>query len=83
MKDLILKYFTYPLYAKTIYLSKYIRIFCDGGQPLFYYFPKIWGYPMYDKYWEMKGFCVQWLGRQIFFSFGKDVNGLYKDCGHE
>jgi hypothetical protein len=34
---------------------------------------------MYDKYWKIKGFCFQWLGRQVFFSFGEDKKGLYKE----
>ena len=31
----------------------------------------------YDKFWKMHGFWFNWLGRQVFVSFGRDVNGFY------
>lgn len=80
LKQFILKYFTYPLQGKFLIKSKYFRLYCDGGQPIFGFIPRI-SNKIYHSYWNMTGFVVTWLGRQIFFSFKKDTNGFYKDCG--
>ena len=66
------KYF----YGKKLVWSTYIRIFCDGGNPIIRYIPKF-RRQYYATYWKLKGFVIYWLGREFNFSFGKDVNGLY------
>lgn len=78
MKNWIKKHFTYPLYARNILWEKKIRIFCDGGEPIWNWIPRIHRMG-YDKYWGMIGFWMTWLGRQICFSFGEDKMGLYSE----
>ena len=65
-------------YCKTIIWTTYVRIFCDGGNPIIHYFPKF-RTDHHDKHWNMFGFAIYFLGREFNFSFGKDINGLYKD----
>lgn len=72
-----MKDFATIFFAKTIYWGKYVRIYCDGGNPVYKRIPKF-SIEYYDKYWGMRGFHILWLGRQIFFSFGKDKNNLYR-----
>lgn len=76
MRNLINKYFTHPLHAKTLLWKKHIRIFCDGGQPKWFWIPRFCR-NLYNPHWKMFGFMIQIFGRQIFFSFGEDVNKLY------
>lgn len=45
--------------------------------PLFQWFPSFHRIG-YHKFWKMHGFWFNWLGRQVFVSFGKDVHGLYE-----
>ena len=56
--------------------TKYFRMFFSKGQPKMFLLPRI-NKMAYDKHWGLKGFCITWLGEQVFFSFGKDKNGLY------
>lgn len=76
VKLFIKKYFTYRLHSKTLLWSTNIRIFCDGGCPVWTWIPKIHK-NYYSSYWNMWGIVIQIFGRQVFFSFGKDINGLY------
>jgi hypothetical protein len=76
----IRKKFTNPLLAKELLWKPKIRIFCDGGYPIFRWYPRISG-NFYAPYWKMYGFRVYIWGREISFSFGEDVNGLYKNKG--
>lgn len=64
-------------YCKTLLWTKKIRIYCDGGYPPITYYPKF-RFHIYDKYWQMYGFVITFLGREFYFSFGEDVKGLYK-----
>lgn len=66
------------LKGKTLLWNPYLRIFADGGNPKFKYKFKICNCHV-DPHWKIKEFCVTWIGRQVFFSFGKDVKGLYKN----
>jgi hypothetical protein len=77
----IIDKFRYYFFRKRILWTSHVRIFCDGGNPIIRYFPKF-RKECYAKYWNMKGFAVYWLGREFNFSFGKDINGLYKERGN-
>lgn len=65
-------------YCKTILWTPYVRIFCDGGQPRIYWFPRFRCLG-YHSFWGMVGFSIHFWGRQFCFSFGLDKNGLYKE----
>lgn len=68
--------FEHYFYAKIIIWTPTIKIFCDAGKPIIYYFPKF-RRKHFAKYWRMYGFEIYFLGREFNFVFGKDVNGLY------
>ena len=76
MKNLILK-FTSRFARKRFVWTKYIKIYTDGGYPNFYWFPKL-RRMYYNSYWEMVGFYIYWLGREVSFSFGEDKHKLYE-----
>ena len=76
MEEFIKQHFTYPLHGKKLLWTDNIRIFCDGGYGKFGYIPKIYE-SSGDPYWNMISFTIYWLGREIIFSFGKDIKGLY------
>ena len=71
------KHFTQKLFKKKILWTKYCRVFCDGGEPIFKWYP-VFVPHFYHKYWKMWGFKVYLFGREINFSFREDVMGLYK-----
>ena len=64
------------LRGKTLYWSKYVRIFCDGGYCSLRLLPRVHRMH-YDPHWNMRGFWITFLGRQFFFSFGKDIHQHY------
>jgi hypothetical protein len=68
---------TCKLRGKVFIWRNSIRVYCDGGYPRFLWFPHFC-WKLYHPHWEMKGFCITWIGRQLFFSFGRDNKGLYK-----
>jgi hypothetical protein len=71
------KHFTYPLRAKKVLWTRYVKIFCDGGQPIWHWFPHFnWSYSA--PFWGFKGFRMYLFGREVNFIFGEDKNGLYK-----
>ena len=70
-------HFSWRLHGKHLIWTRYFRLYCDGGYPNFYWIPRYDKYG-YDKYWGMRGFCLTWMGRQFFFSFGLDKRGFYK-----
>lgn len=74
--NLIEKFQDY-FYNKTIIWTPTVRIFCDGGKPIIRYIPRF-RRAYYAKFWGMSGFVIYFLGREFNFSFGKDVNGLYR-----
>jgi hypothetical protein len=76
LRYFIMRVFTYPLHAKKIIWTKYIRVFCDGGNPIFRYLPRF-RRAHYNPYWGMYGFAVYLFGREINFSLGEDKKGLY------
>lgn len=65
------------LRGKKLIWTKYVRVFCDGGNPKNLIWPRF-HFGMYDPCWKMKGGVLTWLGRQFFFSFGEDKKGFYK-----
>ena len=78
MQKFIKEHFAYPLYSKKIIWKKYVRIFCDGGQPIWRWVPK-YHKEYYAPYWGLTGFCICIFGREIFVVFGEDKNHLYYD----
>lgn len=78
LKQGILNNWTYKLFSKKLIWSKKIRIFCDGGSPRFTWYP-LFRANHYASYWNMTGFVMVLWGREVFFSFGEDINGLYKE----
>lgn len=76
MKALLRKLWTYPLRGKRLVTTRKLRIFCDGGDPRWRWLPKFHK-SYYDPYWGMKGFAMYLWGREVNFSFGDDIHGLY------
>jgi hypothetical protein len=74
---MMLKKISEKLKGKQLYWSPYFRVYCDGGQPNWYWLPKF-SKKYYDPNWGLYGFQVYWLGREFNFSFGEDTKGLYK-----
>ena len=79
MQELVYALTFRRLSGKRLWWSKRVRIFCDGGGPVFRWRPR-YRRLGYDPHWGMFGFAVYWLGREFNFSFGRDVRGLYRDC---
>jgi hypothetical protein len=75
LKKLLYRFKAY-FYGKEILWTSYVRIFCDAGQPKTTYWPTF-RRMHFAKFWNMKGFCLYWLGREFSFCFGKDINNLY------
>ena len=72
------RYIANPLRAK-IWKGRRARVFTDGGEPTFFYFPRF--EPASRHYRPdsgLYGFCIQWLGRQFWFVFGEDKRGCFK-----
>jgi len=69
---------TYPLFKRVIIWNKYIRLFCDGGQPIWYWVPRF-KLAYYSKYWGLKGITMHLWGRQLCLIIGRDRNNLYKE----
>ena len=69
--------FRYYFYCKTVVWSKYVRIFCDGGQPIVRYMPRF-RRARYAMHWKLHGFAMYWLGREFNFELGEDVNHLHE-----
>jgi hypothetical protein len=66
--------------GKRVFWSKWFRLYTDGGWPKVRAIPRF-NRMHYDPHWGMCGFCVTWLGRQVFFSFGRDINKFYdREC---
>lgn len=72
IKEFILKRFTFPLKAKRIIWGKYLKIYCDGGEPIFRYYPIIHFRNYFSRYWGMYGCRIYFLGREFNFCFGAD-----------
>ena len=64
------------LSGKRLWWSKRVRIFCDGGVPIFRWVPRFRRLG-YDPHWGMVGFAAYWLGREFNISLGLDRNGFY------
>ncbi len=73
---LIRNAFSHRLHGRKLLWKPAIRVFCDGGNPAFRWFPHFRRLH-YASYWGMCGFAVHLFGREINLSFGKDRNGLY------
>jgi hypothetical protein len=73
----MIKRLMFFLKGKKILWTKYVRIFCDSGYKDVKYRPKIIT-GIYSNYWGIKGFIIDFLGREFWFSFGEDKHGLYK-----
>ena len=73
---MVRKWFAFPLRGKRLLWAQRVRIFCDGGWPNFYWYPRF-RTAGYSSHWKMFGFAMYLWGREINFSFGKDENGLY------
>jgi hypothetical protein len=76
LREFIEKNYTHPLHAKKLVWTKRVRIFCDGGQPIWRWFPKFYR-ATYHPYWNLYGFVMYLFGREINFVFGEDINKLY------
>ena len=63
--------------GKRLLQTKYFKIYTDGGQPMFRYFPSYMRMG-FAEHWGMRGIAVFWLGRGFHFVFGEDTKGLYK-----
>ena len=79
LENKIRKAFAGKFLSRKIFWGKYIKIFCDGGYPKFFWFPFISAIG-FHKHWGLKGFTATFLGRKFFFVFGEDKKGLYKGC---
>ena len=66
------------LAGKRLVWTEYLRVFCDNGHPLFRILPRFRRMNYYE-HWQIYGFAMYLWGREINFSFGRDVNGLYRD----
>ena len=67
---------TRPLQGKVLIWSSRVRLFTDGGQPVFLWKPRLQPH-RYHPHWGMRGWVMTWLGRQIFLTLGEDRNNLY------
>ena len=72
----IRKNFTEKLCGKRLFWGARLRVFCDGGYPIFRLSPRFRTMG-YSPHWGIRGFCLYLFGREITFSFGRDVRGLY------
>jgi hypothetical protein len=77
IRNWILKNFTAPLRYKKILWTKYVKIFCDGGFPIWRKYPRICR-THFSPHWDLKGFRIYIFGREINFVFGEDKKGLYR-----
>ena len=64
------------LFCKRLYWGSYLKIYCDGGEPIFRWFPKF-DKKYFASCWGLKGFNMYWLGREFSFVFSKDKHKLY------
>ena len=71
------KFFTSKLYGEVLDVGPHMRVFCDAGHPRFHYMPRF-RRMHYAKFWQLRGFALYLWGREITFSFGQDIKGLYK-----
>lgn len=71
---------SFQLKDRRLFWSKNVRVFTDGVNPSWTWIPRISRHA-YADHWGMFGFMIQIFGRQVFFSFGEDRNGLYADNG--
>ena len=76
MKEYIREWTRLKFANKYILWSKYLKIYTDNGQPIFTWVPHF-TIQNFAKYWGLKGFNVQWLGRIFYFVFDNDINGYY------
>jgi hypothetical protein len=76
IEKLIRNAFSHRLHGMKLFWRPAIRVFCDGGYPVFRWLPHFRRLH-YAPYWGMCGFAVYLFGREINFSFGMDRNGLY------
>lgn len=77
IQDIVYAVTVKRLSGKQLWWSKRVRIFCDGGRPIFRWFPR-YCKRGYHPHWGMRGFAIYWLGREFNFSFGSDRNGFYE-----
>lgn len=61
---------------KRYIFNKHVRIFTSGGQPIFYWLPRIRGGSKLE-YWNIREYRIYWLGIELYISIGKDINGCY------
>jgi hypothetical protein len=76
IKVLVKKFWTHPLFGKTLLWKNRVKIFCDAGGPIFRWYPRFRRLH-YHKFWGLKGFAAYLWGREINFCFGEDQKGLY------
>ena len=68
--------FAQKLKGKRLVWTRWVKIFCDGGYPIYQVVPRF-RRQHYARHWGLFGFAVYWLGREINFCFGVDKHGLY------
>lgn len=76
MRDLIKRYFTCPLHGRRLVWCDWLRVYTDGGNPIWRWFPRC--YVMgFDPHWALHGLAIYWLGREFNVVVGKDIHGLW------
>ena len=65
-------------FRRISFMSKLVRVSGGSSFPKFRWLPFVMR-AHYNKYWGLYGFHFFWLGAEIYFSFGEDKKGLYKD----
>lgn len=78
VKRLLRKHIAFKLHNKKFIWTTHVRVFTDGGYPIVRIIPRFHCIG-YAPYWHIRGFYCSWAGREFYFSFKKDINGLYKD----
>ena len=73
------KNFTERLHGKRLFWGVRLRVFCDGGYPIFRLTPRFRTMG-YAPHWGMRGFCIYIFGREINFSCGRDIHNFYQPC---
>lgn len=64
------------LKGKRLLWTSRIKIFCDGGEPIYRLTPRV-RRQHYNPHWGLYGFAVYWLGREFNVCVGIDKRGLY------
>jgi hypothetical protein len=82
LQGIVYETITRSLQGRVFVWTKTVRVFTDGGSPIFRWWPSV-RIHAYAPYWGLRGWILTWLGRQMFLTVGNDRHNLYRETNRQ